>query len=49
MHWSIRKLCVYLAENTARKVIVGRERLRQVLDANKGHVPADQDVEGVAQ
>jgi transposase len=31
-HWSIRKLCAYLADNPTRKVAIGRERLRQILD-----------------
>ena len=30
-HWSIRKLAGYLADNTARTVTIGRERLRQIL------------------
>ena len=33
--WSIRKLAAYLAENDTRVVTVGRERLRQILAANK--------------
>ena len=32
--WSLRKLAAYLAENDARVVTVGRERLRQLLAAN---------------
>jgi len=32
--WSLRKLAAYLAENDDRVVTVGRERLRQILDAN---------------
>jgi transposase len=31
-HWSIRKLADYLADNPIRRVKVGRERLRQILD-----------------
>ena len=31
-HWSIRKLREYLADNDVRRVKIGRERLRQVLD-----------------
>lgn len=30
-HWSIRKLCRYLADNPVRRVVIGRERLRQIL------------------
>lgn len=33
--WSIRKLVAYLAQNEARVVTVGRERLRQILVANQ--------------
>lgn len=33
-HWSIRKLRSYLADNPARKVMIGRERLRQILEQN---------------
>ena len=32
--WSLRKLVAYLAENDVRVVTVGRERLRQILNAN---------------
>jgi len=32
--WSLRKLVGYLADNSSRVVSVGRERLRQILDAN---------------
>ena len=31
-HWSIRKLRSYLADNPVRKVMIGRERLRQILE-----------------
>jgi hypothetical protein len=31
-HWSIRKLRAYLADNPTRRVVIGRERLRQILD-----------------
>src|ERR1700730_3285007 len=31
-HWSIRKLRGYLADNKVRKVVIGKERLRQILD-----------------
>ncbi|MGH8995588.1 MAG: IS630 family transposase [Acidimicrobiales bacterium] len=34
-HWSLRKLRTYLADNPARKVRIGKERLRQILDANE--------------
>ncbi len=34
-HWSIRKLADYLADNPARVVTVGRERLRQLLRRHK--------------
>jgi transposase len=30
-HWSVRKLAQYLAINPARRVLIGRERLREVL------------------
>jgi transposase len=30
-HWSVRKLAQYLATNPARAVVVGRERLREIL------------------
>jgi transposase len=33
--WSVRKLADYLADNPARVVVVGRERLRQLLHANQ--------------
>lgn len=32
--WSIRKLVAYLADNDVRVVVIGRERLRQLLVAN---------------
>jgi transposase len=31
-HWSIRKLRQYLADNPVRKISIGKERLRQILD-----------------
>jgi transposase len=34
-HWSIRKLRDYLADNTLRKIDIGRERLREILDEHK--------------
>jgi transposase len=34
-HWSVRKLREYLANNSTRKVKIGRERLRQILDEHK--------------
>jgi transposase len=34
-HWSIRKLAQYLADNPVRPVVVGRERLRQILRGKK--------------
>ncbi len=30
-HWSVRKLVAYLARNDARRIYIGRERLRQIL------------------
>jgi transposase len=33
-HWSLRKLADYLATNPDRRVVVGRERLRQLLRRN---------------
>jgi transposase len=35
-HWSLRKLRCHLADNPTRRVRIGRERLRQLLD--EGHV-----------
>ncbi|MGI5224025.1 IS630 family transposase [Actinoallomurus sp. CA-142502] len=32
-HWSIRKLADFLATGAARRVVIGRERLRQILHA----------------
>ena len=34
-HWSVRKLCRYLADNPTRKVAIGRERLRQLLERHQ--------------
>ena len=34
-HWSVRKLCRYLADNPTRKVTIGRERLRQLLERHQ--------------
>jgi transposase len=34
-HWSVRKLVGYLADNPARRVKIGRERLRQLLARNE--------------
>ena len=34
-HWSIRKLRDYLADNPVRNVVIGRERLREILDEHK--------------
>jgi transposase len=34
-HWSLRKLRGYLADNSVRVVEIGRERLRQILEANE--------------
>ena len=34
-HWSVRKLREYLAHNPVRSVKIGKERLRQLLDANE--------------
>jgi transposase len=34
-HWSIRKLGKYLADNPGRQVVIGRERLRQILDRHE--------------
>ena len=34
-HWSIKKLRVYLAGNGARKVKIGKERLRQILERHE--------------
>ena len=33
-HWSIRKLVGYLADNPLRRVVIGRERLREILAAH---------------
>ncbi|MGH3497867.1 MAG: IS630 family transposase [Nocardioidaceae bacterium] len=34
-HWSIRKLAGYLAANSTRVVVIGRERLRQILERHE--------------
>lgn len=34
-HWSIRKLREYLGNNSLRKVVIGRERLRQILERHR--------------
>ena len=34
-HWSVRKLRQYLADNPVRRVTIGRERLRQLLDRHE--------------
>jgi len=34
-HWSVRKLREYLENNSVRKVVIGRERLRQILDRHE--------------
>src|SRR5439155_10698345 len=34
-HWSVRKLREYLENNSVRKVVIGRERLRQILDLHE--------------
>jgi|SRR5579875_1737446 len=34
-HWSLRKLRRYLGDNPKRKIKISKERLRQILDANK--------------
>src|SRR5712692_7749403 len=34
-HWSIRKLVGYLADNPVRRVTIGRERLRKILERNE--------------
>lgn len=34
-HWSIRKLREYLGNNKVRKVVIGRERLRQILERHR--------------
>ena len=34
-HWSLRKLREYLANNQARRVKIGRERLRQILERHE--------------
>lgn len=46
-HWSIRKLARFLADNSTRRVTIGRERLRQILERHQITLPADQDLEGV--
>jgi transposase len=43
--WSLRKLAAYLADGPA--VRIGRERLRQILHARGGLLPADPDMEGI--
>lgn len=34
-HWSLRKLAAYLRDNTVRAVVIGRERLRQILGSRR--------------
>lgn len=34
-HWSVRKLCKFLADNTSHPVAIGRERLRQILQRHQ--------------
>lgn len=34
-HWSIRKLARFLADNSTRRVTIGRERLRQILERHQ--------------
>jgi transposase len=34
-HWSVRKLREFLANNSTHRVVIGRERLRQILDERK--------------
>lgn len=34
-HWSVRKLREYLGNNDVRRVVIGRERLRQILEAHE--------------
>ena len=46
-HWSLRKLVDYLADNPVRVVVIGRERLREILHAHGISFPADPDLEGV--
>jgi transposase len=46
-HWSLRKLVDYLAHNDMRVVVIGRERLREILHGHEISFPADQDLEGV--
>ena len=46
-HWSLRKLADYLTTNRTRPVVIGRERLREILHAHEISFPADQDLEGV--
>lgn len=46
-HWSLRKLVDYLADNQARVVVVGRERLRQILHRHGISFPTHPDLEEV--
>ena len=46
-HWSLRKLVDYLADNRVRVVVIGRERLRQILHTHDISFPADPDLEGI--
>lgn len=34
-HWSLRKLRRYLAGHPKRRIVISKERLRQILDANE--------------
>jgi len=46
-HWSLRKLVDYLADNPLRVMVIGRERLRQILHTYDVSFPADPDLEGI--
>ena len=46
-YWSLRKLADYLTTNRTHPVVIGWERLREILHAHEISFPADQDLEGV--
>ena len=46
-HWSICKLGGYLGDNAVREVVIGKERLRQILERHEVTFQDHQDVEAV--
>ncbi|MFC4950935.1 helix-turn-helix domain-containing protein [Pseudonocardia sp. GCM10023141] len=46
-HWSVRKLATHLAHDADRRVVIGRERLRQILRENHISFQRTRTLEGV--